>query len=469
MVGSGRKQRCVLFAGGFHRGMLPYQQFNLTAKCKKGRHFNQGIENTRVTLGGKPLSGPVATTCYFWMPLDPTGLLSKGKNTLEVRGTFFNATLPEPATLFPKLAIAVPQSPKILHGPVLGSLDAEFFSVTCKTGVPAKVTVRATDAARPDSATSASSGGGYYHRLKIPLPKGARKVSYRVTAELGGKKSKVGPFSFHLPRGPAGHLKFVVIGNTRCHHLYTKHTGPKLAAAMLAQKPDLFLHAGQVSEFPWWDFYWEPAFFEPYRKLVRTVPTYLVGPEFREHSGGAKAIFYTPASEGYARTWTQVIQGVRIIAIDGIQDWSAASNNTKWLDTVLSESKEKYVFVFDHFPGYASGKLSRPPLFRPMAQAREVIHPLLAKHKATALISACEFEYERSEPEGDKGVPQIVIGGGGAKYYAQSGRATRNNPFIKVYHRRHGFCLFEVQGEKCLMRAIDIDGVEMDRRSFAPR
>ncbi len=74
------------------------------------------------------------------------------------------------------------------------------------------------------------------------------------------------------------------------------------------------------------------------------------------------------------------------------------------------------------------------------------MHPMRI---GNALLSLNEFSGGRAE---------IVIGGGGAKYYAQSGRATRNNPFIKVYHRRHGFCLFEVQGEKCLMRAIDIDG-----------
>ena len=94
----------------------------------------------------------------------------------------------------------------------------------------------------------------------------------------------------------------------------------------------------------------------------------------------------------------------------------------KWLESVLSKSNEKFVFVFNHFPGFSSGRpigtfLIRKRSFKPAEQARDVIHPLLAKHRVSAVISACDFSYERSEPPPDKGVPQLIFGGGGAKLY----------------------------------------------------
>jgi hypothetical protein len=435
-------------------------------------HFPRGLESATVTLNGKPLGGPLAKTIYDWLPLDPGEHLLKGKNVLMIRGTFFNAADNEPAVFAPRMVIALPQVPQIKHGPVLGAIGKDYFSLTCKTTIPAKVTVEAQafdgDTTDDGIIERATSERGYYHRLRVPLPKGGRRIAYQVTAKSAGGKTTTPVTSFKIPGGTDGTLRLVVIGNTRCHHLYTKDNGPKLAKAMLAEKPDLFVHAGQVSEFPWWEFYWQGAVFKSYGKLFSTVPTFLV-PSVRDHAVLADEIFYKPSPDGRGLNWTQVIGDVRLIGLAGAYDWSAGGANARWLESVLKESKEEFILVFNHFPGYSSGRLSRPPLFKPMAQCRTVIHPLLAKYRATAIISASDFHYERSEPPKDIGVPQIVVGGGGAKVYRRSNRASANNPHRKVFANKHAFCVFDVSGGKCQLRVIDIDGEEIDRRSFDPQ
>ena len=97
------------------------------------------------------------------------------------------------------------------------------------------------------------------------------------------------------------------------------------------------------------------------------------------------------------------------------------------------------------------------------------ILPVLAKHRATAQIAGHDHYYERSEP--DCGVTVIITGGSGAPLYdakvSDSGAPV--NPHSKVLVKANHYCSFSVRGDRCTMRAIDLDGHVLDTREWNAR
>lgn len=428
---------------------------------------------TKVEVNGKPVTGPQEAMVYIALPIEPAGLLVKGANTLTVSGTLWSvATGKGPCPMKPlQLIVAAPQPSPVQGGPLLGMVGPDFATVTCATLIPAAVTVKVSPVEPAGVATSAVSPVGLYHQVRLPLPPGTRKFTYTVTSRIGAHESSVGPFTARLPAADGRGFKLVAMGNTRCHK-YTVESGPKLAAGMLKVEPDVFVHVGQVVELATWDPYWEPYFFGQYRPLISAVPTYL-SPDGGDHIGRLYRAFGTPAGDDKPLNWTQAFGDIRLIGCDGAFEWTAGSENEKWLESILRAAREKYVLVFDHFPGYTDGYQSSPPAgvterkFPPIKQCREVILPMLGKYRATALISAYDYNYERLEPTPDKGVTCIIVGAGGAKTYCQGA----SNPFTSTakWIRATSFVLFEVKADSCEMTAIDIDGKPIDSKSFKPR
>jgi len=432
-------------------------------------------QNTKAALNGKDAPGALPAMMYHFLPIDPGDALVKGANTLTVSGELWRLNYPRNVPVKPlRLLSARPQKAEIRSGPVLGMVGSDFFTVTCRTRIPAAVTVTAVPVEPAGRQTSATSPGGIYHRLKVPLAAGTRKFRYTVASKVGRFETSNGPFEARLPDSEGKHLRFVTIGNTRCH-TYSDGNAPLLVAGILKAQPDLFIHAGQVVELASWDFEWDPHFFGKYGPLLATVPTYLA-PDGGDQVGMVHKTFYTPAGESEVLNWTQVFGQVRLIGIDGIRGWLPGSENAKWLEGVLKDSREKFVFVFNHFPGYSSGQMSRPAgygkaMWKPLQESRDVVLPLLAKYRATAMISALDFDYERCEVAGDKGVTCIIVGGGGAKTYRLSGRAAQNNPFTGTgpFFPGHSFAVFDVKGDTCEMKAYSIDGRQIDQKTFKAR
>lgn len=426
-------------------------------------------QNARVEVNGKSPAGPLAGMTYRQMPIGGD-VLVKGQNTLTVSGNPWRINSPSSVTLKPlRLTRAAPQPAEIGVGPVLGMVGPDFFTVSLRTRIPAAVTVSAKAGSE---VTGASSPVGFYHQLKVPLAKGVRTFTYTVVSKVGGAEVSAGPFEARRPAFDGDSLRFAAMGNTRCNY-YADMNAPKLVQGIVKSGAELFVNAGQVVELASWDFMWEHM--ATYLPLSTVLPTY-VSPAAEDHVGMFYKMWATPAGEAELQNWTQGIGPVRLIGLDGVHDWSAGSANAQWLETVLSGAKEKFIFAFNHYPGYSSGTQSRPrsagaPMWAPLQQCRDVINPLLAKHRVAALISAFEYNYERCEVTPPQGVPAIIVGGGGTKVYRLSNRGSANNPFAGkgVFLQANSFAVFDVKGDTCEMTVISIDGSELDKRSFQAR
>ncbi len=114
-----------------------------------------------------------------------------------------------------ELLTAGPGPALIRSGPVLGRFGADFFTVACRTNIAAEVTVTATPLEPFGAETTAASPIGFYHRLKVPLPKGTRKFAYIVSSNRGDARSGKGCYVVSLPAADAKTLRVVAFGNSR--------------------------------------------------------------------------------------------------------------------------------------------------------------------------------------------------------------------------------------------------------------
>lgn len=439
--------------------------------------FCPTLLNARVTLNGKPVPLTKGPMLYFWLPV--VGELQKGENRIELAGdcyTYWGAAAAPAITAH--LRVAEPQPALIVNGPLLGDFGDGYFTLACRTSLPADLTVEATPTDPPGKPTIATSSAKIWHRVKVLVPVGAKAIRYALKSRVGTHESTRGPFVMRLP---GAKFRFVALGNVMAHRIAVDNWG---ATARHVQNlnPAFVLHTGNCSEHGSWEFDWQRRYFDPAGQLLASVPT-LLTPCSRDFAGAVQELHYTPVADTYAHNWSKVVGPIRLIGLDGNQVWKAGEPNYIWLEKELAAAKEKFVFVLDAYPGYSSGKHSNKP-YPALLQTREVILPLLGKHKATALLSGWDPSYERCEPTPDKGCTQIVTGTAGKDSYPFSPTATRLNPFSQgkgrdwagwAGHGARSFCVFEVADDAVEFRAVAIPSDAhgelkvIDKKTFRPR
>lgn len=434
--------------------------------------FCPTLLNARVALNGKQLTLTHGPMLYFWLPVE--GELVKGKNTIELAGdcyTYWNS--PPAETIVARLLVAEPQPAEIYNGPLLGDLGDGYFTLACRTRLPAELTVEAAPAEQAGKPVTATSPKKIWHRLKVQVPAGTKGVRYSLKSKVGPHESTRGPFTV---RFPGEEFRFVALGNVTAH---PSAVGFWAATTQRAMKlgPTFILHTGNCSEHGTWEFDWERRYFAPAGQLLASVPT-LITPCSRDFAGAVQELHYTPAADTYTHSWSKVVGPVRFIGLDGNRSWKAGADNYVWLEKELGAAKEKFVFVLDAYPGYTSGKSTRK-LYPWIVQTREAILPLLGKYKATALISGWDPGYERCEPTPDKGCTQIVTGAAGKEAWALNHGGL--NPFGEGKGRDwagagcRSFCVFEVKPDAVELRAVDVpadpaaEPKVLDKKTFRPR
>lgn len=353
-----------------------------------------------------------------------------------------------------------PDQVAIQTGPVVMA-DASHIIVTCRTSIPAELTITAkiTEPAQAKELTAASPSG-VFHRTQITLPAGAKALTYTVTAKSGKSVTTAGPFSVRVP-GSGETFRFIAIGDCRSNPAGWK----SVADAVLKEKPDLVLFTGDLVNKGNVEASWDHEFFTPAKELLQSVPVYCVLGNHDVNAPVYFQMFATPRVEGGEDNWSQVIGNTLFVGVDGDKNWGKDSANAKWLDGLLKGSKEKFVFVANHYPAWSSGPHGSR-LEHGTAISRNDIMPLLVKYKATALVAGHDHFYERIEPPAASGVTVIVAGGAGAPLY---GKVHGGNPWSKAFDSALSYSVFDVSADKCEMKAYSVDGKLIDEKTFKPR
>ena len=384
-----------------------------------------------VTLNGEPVPMAHGPVLLFWVPL--LGELRQGVNTVELRGhvyTYWGAgggQNPVEA-LDARLIQARAQPAAIYNGPVLGDFGDDYFTLACRTQLPADLVVEATPMDPAGAPVTVVSQRSHWHRVRVELPAGTREVAYTVTARVGPHETVRGPYHVTLP---GARYRFAAFGNPQ-----QKIADPDLrrepwavnAAQILSARPDFAVSTGNHVEQGSWAFRWEAAYTGPAADLLARVPM-LVTPCNRDFAGSFNELHYTPAPGGYGHSWTKVIGPVRFIGIDGHHDWSAGGQNARWLEEVLQQADDPFIVVLCGYPGYSGGINSREARGA-LRISREVIMPLLGRYNATLMLSSWDPAYERIEPTPDLGVTQIVTGHIGRKSFHRWSTHFGSHPFV---------------------------------------
>jgi hypothetical protein len=261
----------------------------------------------------------------------------------------------------------------------------------------------------------------------------------------GGALTAPGPLRTAAPPGRA--VRLVVLGDTG-----TGSDAQRAIAARLGEVHfDLALFLGDLAYPDGTAAQLDARFFGVYRDLLRLVPAFTaIGNHDRATRGGAPylASMFLPGRERYySFDWGDV----HFVAIDTTR---VGREQLEWLDLDLNTTDRSWVIVFGHHPLYSSS-------FRgPRTILRRRFLPILRRHRVDLVLAGHEHHYERFRPIG--GVTGVVSGGGG-------GRLTRSYGGAATAARAdvHHFLHIEVSPVALLLRAISIDGVEIDRLELA--
>lgn len=302
------------------------------------------------------------------------------------------------------------------------------------------------------------AGGEYYYRVKLdgkelplPFPPLAR---FRTASST--------PF------------RFLVIGDSGIGSDEQR----RIAERMAEEDPALVLHTGDVVYLTgdWREQ--QPFYFDIYwRLMLRTAFYPTLGNHDVDTAGGAPylAVHALP-SEGVAfedrgRYYSFDWGNVHFVSLDSnrslVEAAAGAGKMLEWLDGDLGRNRSFWRVVFFHHPPYASGIKG---LDAGMALARAHIAPILDRHRVPLVLNGHEHSYQRSWPirggqpvDAGQGTLYLVTGGGGAALYPVFPHHT-----IAFGASVHHYMRADVNGCRMTLRAIRVDGQEIDRVTLSP-
>ena len=429
-----------------------------------------GGNGQRVTrkLNGKPVPVPLADMEYRTIPAIPTSVLKAGKTILTLEFDYLGRRAGGRPLIMPRKFVGLTEKDlKIVTGPIVGAVSNKSFSVTCRTNMPATVTLShiSTAGARVGMPTVTAPSEGLFHRFRVRT-NGAGSQDYYLSVRRGEQVVTVSG-RVRIPT-PGNKLRIFVLGDSRSNPVIWG----KIAAKAIAAKPHLMLHSGDLVRHGRSDWHWNEQMFDPAKNMFATIPFYAVRGNHEAKASLYDKLFYGPGPKGDPIRWSQEINGVLLIGVDGADDWSAEGDNAKWLAKTLSGSKAKFIFLMTHYPAWTSGGRGvldedGRPKQKLTRSAQEVICPMLTKYKATAMIAGHEHFYERSELPG--GPTHITSGGAGAGLYKKSDDAALNNPHSKLFASVHHYCVVDVKGDSATMKVYKLDGELLDTCTWKAR
>lgn len=253
--------------------------------------------------------------------------------------------------------------------------------------------------------------------------------------------TELAPLATAAAPHPTDHIRFVAVGDTGTGGAAQRAIGQWISA----QPFDLMLFMGDIAYKSGTAAQLQNNFFSAYRHFLRYVPAFpAIGNHERRTRRGRPYFeaFVLPEPERYySFDWGNV----HFVAIDTTQ---RDSKQLDWLDEDLRRNKLPWVIVFGHHPMYTNSMRG------PQLWIRRAFSKILTDHQVDLVLTGHEHQYERFRVSG---VNYVVSGGGGGqltKFYGES-------LALKQYTVHH-FLSFDVSATTFTMKAIDINGRELE-------
>jgi predicted phosphodiesterase len=302
-------------------------------------------------------------------------------------------------------------------------------------------------------------------------------TSYEYIVEVGGREPAYldfadawGSVAFHT-QPYAWPIRFAAIGDSGFGDTVTR----RLAANMVGQEPDFFIHLGDVvynmedyGSDSWRN--WAVKYYRPFQEILRRMPHYAtVGNHDRETAtllDGQSFYFWAfpplDAAEAFngQRQWYRFeANDVRFLALNSqsfYTDRSLAAQNA-WLDAQLADTSFRTNILFFHIPLWTSGSV-HPDDGAPVAQTWQHRFQAVAEHIGLVLTGHSHL-YERIQ-RGN--IPYITSGGGSASIYRQGERVAGSQVAISLAN----YVLVEVYQDHIALKAFDIENNLLDETEW---
>lgn len=143
-------------------------------------------------------------------------------------------------------------------------------------------------------------------------------------------------------------------------------------------------------------------------------------------------------------------QDVRFFALESSY---LDGDQTRWIESELRKSGEKWKIAFMHHPPYSSGDKHGSD-----EAIRKTLEPLFIKHNVSAVFTGHDHFYERVKPQ--NGIAYFVVGSAGK---LRRGNITRNSPLTaKGFDTDLAFLVAEIKDDEMHFNVISRAGRVVD-------
>jgi hypothetical protein len=294
------------------------------------------------------------------------------------------------------------------------------------------------------------------HEVRLTELEPGTRYHYRVRS--GPLISDIYSFKTAPPLGTR-RWRMALYGDSRSNPIVHHQIAERIREANV----DLILHTGDIVLNGTIHDSWRREFFEPLGDLARSVPwVSTIG----NHERDSANYFSYMALPGNERYFGFDFANARIVCLDS-NGWIERGRDSKefqWMSAHLREPRQaKWTFVAFHHPLFSAHAT------RPINSLRWDWAPLLLDRESgvDAVLTGHDHFYARNYPMGrlGEGPPHGVLfltsAGGGASLY----RCKRRD-YVSYEKSVHHFTLFDVDGDKITISAIDRAGRVFDRHEL---
>lgn len=336
------------------------------------------------------------------------------------------------------------------------------MTVLCETDKPSRMRVDFGEV-QPLKASAKGPAASLISEVRLEGLKPFTRYFYRVTCEdAEGNLARSDVFSFQTAPGPDQPWAFGILGDTQRNPEVTR----RCAEGIYGLRPNFMLHCGDVVDDGFAKQQWVFDLFEPCAGLFAYVPTFPVIGNHEKNAHWYYDYFSLPAPECW---YTFTYGNAQFFMIDSNKDCKPGSEQYRWLENVMAESKAAWKFTAHHHPCFSSdeddygdhikGKPTRAYTFGD-SNARHLV-PLYEKYGVDIAFAGHIHSYERTWPilqmtiNQAKGVRYIITGGGGG---GLEQAAPQRAWFTLHVARGHHYCFATVHDRTIQFKAYDLEG-----------
>lgn len=346
--------------------------------------------------------------------------------------------------------------------PYLQFGTTDGMTVMCETAKPAFMTVEYGENQPLKTRVTAATAGNI-NEVRLEGLKPFTVYYYRVTCiDAAGNVARSDIANFQTAPGANASWAFGILGDTQRNPDITR----RCAEGIFALRPNMMIHCGDVVDDGFAKQQWVYDLFEPAQRLFAHVPSFPVIGNHEKNSHWYYDYFSLPKPEYY---YSFKYGNAEFFMIDSNKDLSPGSEQYRWLDKAMGESKATWKFAAHHHPCFSSDEDDYGDRWRGRPDAPYVdgdrnaakLIPLYEKHGLDVGFAGHIHSYERTWPilqmavNQKRGVRYVVSGGGGG---GLEQAAPQRAWFTLHVQRGHHYCFMVVQDRTVQFKAYDVDG-----------